>query len=107
MQILDNEKLLDDILEKFESKKEESSTKKVRSFLKKHGDTFGLPPSELDDMVVLLDAVFTEVESQRDAAESEKYGFAVLLKKILEKVAEKLEASPILYDLQYSHLKEE
>ncbi|KAK4424730.1 hypothetical protein Salat_1666600 [Sesamum alatum] len=106
-----DEKQLDDVgkrimQEKYESKSEGSNTVKVRCFFEKHGDDFGLPPLELEEMVVLFDDIFTEVESQNDAAEPEKDGFMVLLKKILENFAEKLDANPILYDLHSSQLKE-
>ncbi|KAL0387619.1 UNVERIFIED_CONTAM: hypothetical protein Sradi_2643700 [Sesamum radiatum] len=109
--LVTDERQLDDVVkkimqEKYESKSEWSSTMKVRHFLEKHGNDFGLPPPELDETVVLFDDIFSEVESQNDAAESEKDGFMVLLKKILENFAEKLEANPILYDLHSSQLKE-
>ncbi|KAI3448683.1 hypothetical protein Pfo_005348 [Paulownia fortunei] len=109
--LLVNESRLDDVVKKtmqenYECKSEQSSTTKVRCFLEKHGDDLGLPPSELDEMVVLFDEIFTEVDSQNDAAESEKVGFMVLFKEILEKFAEKLEANPIFYDLQSSQSKE-
>ncbi|KAK4406539.1 hypothetical protein Sango_0660400 [Sesamum angolense] len=111
LQLVTDERQLDDVVkkimqEKYESKSEWSSTMKVRHFLEKHGNDFGLPPPELDETVVLFDDIFSEVESQNDAAESEKDGFMVLLKKILENFAEKLEANPILYDLHSSQLKE-
>ncbi|KAL0308153.1 UNVERIFIED_CONTAM: hypothetical protein Sangu_2991900 [Sesamum angustifolium] len=109
--LVTDERQLDDVVkkimqEKYESKSEWSSTMKVRHFLEKHGNDFGLPPPELDETVVLFDDIFSEVESQNDAAGSEKDGFMVLLKKILENFAEKLEANPILYDLHSSQLKE-
>lgn len=111
MQLLDNERLLDEFVEKimqekYECNNDKSSATKVRCYLEKHGNDLGLPPSELDEMVVLFDEIFTEIDSPNDAAESEKDGFMVLLKEILEKFAEKLEANPILYDLQSSQLKE-
>ncbi|KAL7083865.1 hypothetical protein ACP275_14G188200 [Erythranthe tilingii] len=107
-QLTVNEKLLEDVVKKInsESKIEESSTSKIRNFLEKHGFEIGLPPSELDEVAILLDAVFTEVDSQNDAAEIEKDGVVVLLKKILEKLAEKLETNPIFYDLQFLESKE-
>ncbi|KAL0455228.1 UNVERIFIED_CONTAM: hypothetical protein Slati_0862000 [Sesamum latifolium] len=109
--LVTDERQLDDVVkkimqEKYESKSELSNTMKVRHLLEKHWDEFGLPPPKLDEMVVLFDDIFSEVESQNDAAESEKDGFMVLLKKILENFAEKLEANPILYDLHSSQLKE-
>ncbi|KAH6804222.1 hypothetical protein C2S51_032469 [Perilla frutescens var. frutescens] len=92
--------------EKQDCNTDQSCTAKIKSYLEKHGDDFGLPSSQLQEMAVLFDEIFTEVDSQNGVAESERDSLWVLLKKILEKIAEKLEANPILYDLQFSQLEE-
>lgn len=108
VQVVANERLLDEFVQKimhenYESNSEES---KIRRYLEKHGSDFGLPPSELDEMVVLFDDIFAEIET-RKGDESGKDELMLLLKEILEKLAEKLEANPVLYDPQSWHLKEE
>ncbi|KAF2298447.1 hypothetical protein GH714_023604 [Hevea brasiliensis] len=63
------------------------------------GKELGLPPSEANEAVILLyDAVFADVESGKCAAESEDV-FRDLVKEILEKFAEQLEANPVYCDL--------
>ncbi|KAL8542000.1 hypothetical protein ACS0TY_003021 [Phlomoides rotata] len=92
--VVANESVLDEFVQKIMHEKYESNSdaSKIRCYLEKHGSDFGLPPSEVDEMVVLFDEIFSEIESRKD-------GLMVLLKEILEKVAEKLEANPVLYDL--------
>ncbi|XP_057798316.1 uncharacterized protein LOC131014373 [Salvia miltiorrhiza] len=109
--LLAKERLPDDAVEKimeekYERNGDQSCATKIKFYLEKHGDDFGLPPSQLPEMAVLLDEIFTEVDSENGAAESDRDSLMVFRKKILEKIAEKLEASPILYDLQVSQLEE-
>lgn len=100
MQIVANENLLDEFVQKIINEKYESNSEgsKIRWYLEKHDGQFGLPPSERDDMVVLFDDIFAEMESRKDGHESGKDGLMLLLKEILEKLAEKLEANPVLCD---------
>lgn len=86
------------LLEKNDTKKEESSTSIIRVFLEKSGKDLGLPPSKVDETAIIFDEVFTEIESEKRDSEAEKDEFMVLLKEILEKFAEILEANPVLYD---------
>ncbi|CAA2989191.1 uncharacterized protein LOC111383710 [Olea europaea subsp. europaea] len=101
--LLTDEKQLDGVLkkillEKNDSKKEGKSTSIIRVFLEKSGKDLGLPPSKVDETAILFDEVFTEIESEKRDSEAEKDEFMVLLKEILEKFAEKLEANTVLYD---------
>ncbi|KAL2478089.1 calcium-binding EF hand family protein [Forsythia ovata] len=86
------------LLEKNDHKNEERITTTIRLCLEKSGKDLGLPPSKIDETETLFDEVFTEIESKKIDAESKKDEFMVLLKEILEKFAEKLEANPVLYD---------
>lgn len=111
LQLLAKESLLDDIVkqiteEKDECNNEQSCATKIKVYVEKHRDDLGLPSSQLQEMVALLDEIFSEVDSKSDAAESDRDTLKVLLKKILEKIADKLEANPILYDLQFPLLEE-
>ncbi|KAK8651112.1 hypothetical protein V6N13_140726 [Hibiscus sabdariffa] len=102
--VLADEKQFNDVTERVlletESKKDGlHKTKLIRSFLEKHGKDFGLPPSESNDAVLLLyDAVFSEIENEKSVAQTDNE-FRELLKNILEKFAEQLEASPVFCDL--------
>ncbi|KAE8713267.1 GDP-mannose 3,5-epimerase 1-like [Hibiscus syriacus] len=80
-------------------KDELHKTKLIRSFLEKHGDDLGLPPSESNEAVILLyDAVFSEIENEKSVARADDE-FREFVKDILEKLAEQLEANPIFCDL--------
>ncbi|OAY44237.1 uncharacterized protein LOC110620392 [Manihot esculenta] len=102
--LLTDEKQLNDVAEKIlqekRSKKDyQNNTEIIRRFLEANGKELGLPPSEANEAVVLLyDAVFADVQSGKCAAESEEV-FRELVKEILEKFAEQLEANPIYCDL--------
>ena len=85
--------------EKKSGKDELGKTQLIRSFLEKHGKDLGLPPAESNEAVILLyDAVFSEVESEESAAQVGDE-FREYVKDILEKFAEQLEANPIYCDL--------
>ncbi|KAH7543241.1 hypothetical protein FEM48_Zijuj02G0163700 [Ziziphus jujuba var. spinosa] len=72
----------------------------TRSFLEKNGIELGLPPSEANEAVVLLyDAVFADVQNNKSATELERDEFASIVKEILGKFAEQLEANPVFHDL--------
>lgn len=98
LQLLAKESLLDDIEEKDESSNEQSCATKIKVYIEKHRADFGVPSSQVQEMVALLDEIFSEIDSESD--------LKVLLKKVLEKIADKLEANPILYDLQFPLLEE-
>ena len=85
--------------EKYGKKDSPNNTEIIRKFLQKNGKELGLPASEANEAVVLLyDAVFSDVESEKGAAESEGE-FRELVKEILEKFAEQLDANPVYCDL--------
>ncbi|XWS42505.1 hypothetical protein CRYUN_Cryun16bG0019800 [Craigia yunnanensis] len=101
--LLADEKQFNDVMqrvlqEKKSGKDELGKTELIRSFLEKHGKDLGLPPAESNEAVILLyDAVFSEVESEESAAQVEE--FREYVKDILKKFAEQLEANPIYCDL--------
>ncbi|XP_027107389.1 uncharacterized protein [Coffea arabica] len=102
--VLANEKLLNDVVDKIIQEKngqaDAKTTKElIRSFLQKNGKDLGLPPLRADEMVVLLyDAVFADVEETKNTPGSEE-NFMVVLKEILVRFAEQLEANPVFHDL--------
>ncbi|OAY42107.1 uncharacterized protein LOC110622113 [Manihot esculenta] len=99
--LLTDEKQLNNVTEKMlhRKKDDQKNTEIIRGFLEENGKELGLPPSEANEAVILLyDAVFADVESGKCAAESEDV-FRELVKEILEKFAEQLEANPIYCDL--------
>ena len=104
MQLLADEKQFNNVIqrvlqEKKSGKDELVKTELIRSFLEKHGKDLGLPLAESNEAVILLyDAVFSEVESEKSAAQLEDE-FREYVKDILEKFAEQLEANPIFCDL--------
>lgn len=70
----------------------------VRNFLENNGLELGLPPSEANEAVVLLyDAVFDDVDTDKTASEIDKDDFASFLKEILLNFAEQLEANPVYH----------
>ncbi|KAJ9180106.1 hypothetical protein P3X46_008391 [Hevea brasiliensis] len=102
--LLTNEKQLNNVTEKIlqekrSKKDDQKNTEIIRGFLEENGKELGLPPSEANEAVVLLyDAVLADVQSGKCDAESEDV-FGELVKEILEKFAEQLEANPIYCDL--------
>ncbi|KAJ9185845.1 hypothetical protein P3X46_005432 [Hevea brasiliensis] len=102
--LLTDEKQLNNVTEKIlqekrSKKDDQKNTEIIRGFLEQKGKELGLPPSEANEAVILLyDAVFADVESGKCAAESEDV-FRDLVKEILEKFAEQLEANPVYCDL--------
>ncbi|XP_057960418.1 uncharacterized protein LOC131152650 [Malania oleifera] len=103
--LLADEKKLDDVVESILREEHngvdaQQSTQLIRGFLEKKGRELGLPPLEANEAVVLLyDAVFAEIDNKK-SGELEKAEFAVLVKEILQKFAEQLEANPIFHDLE-------
>ncbi|CAL5379726.1 unnamed protein product [Camellia sinensis] len=105
--LLASEEKLNAVIEKMLQQEKNSvkdakkSTGIIRSFLEENEKELGLPSSEAGDSVVLLyDAVFTDVGNMKSAAGSEKDDFQLLVKEILEKFAEQLEANPVFEDLE-------
>ncbi|XVF57235.1 hypothetical protein PTKIN_Ptkin06aG0188300 [Pterospermum kingtungense] len=103
--LLADEKQFNDVIQKaLQEKKsgqkdEPGKTELIRSFLEKHGKDLGLPPAESSEPVILLyDAVFSEVETEKSATQVEDE-FREYVKDIVEKFAEQLEANPIYCDL--------
>ncbi|XP_022719155.1 uncharacterized protein LOC111277182 [Durio zibethinus] len=102
--LLEDEKQFNDVIqrilqEKKSGKDELGKTELIRSFLEKHGKDLGLPPAESNEAAILLyDAVFSEVESEENAAQVDDE-FREYVKQILEKFAEQLEANPIYCNL--------
>ncbi|CAL9003578.1 unnamed protein product [Prunus brigantina] len=91
--LLADEKQLNIIVEKILADGS-GNAERIRSFLEKTGTELGLPPSEANEAVALLyDAVFADLEE----AGEDKFGN--LVKQILEKFAEQLEASPVFHDI--------
>lgn len=91
--LLADEKQLNIIIEKILADGS-GNAERIRSFLEKTGTELGLPPSEANEAVALLyDAVFADLEE----AGEDKFGN--LVKQILEKFAEQLEASPVFHDI--------
>ena len=73
----------------------------ARSFLEKNGSEFGLPPSDANEGVaVLYNLVFSDTENKKTASEVDRDELFNIVKSILEKFAELLEASPVYYDLE-------
>ncbi|KAL6989490.1 hypothetical protein U1Q18_015240 [Sarracenia purpurea var. burkii] len=92
------EKIL--LLEKTSENAAQRSTDIIRFFLEENEKELGLPSSKADESVVLLyDAVFTDVGNTKIAAGSVKDVFRSLLKEILEKFVELLEVNPVFCEL--------
>ncbi|XWS64697.1 hypothetical protein CRYUN_Cryun05aG0025600 [Craigia yunnanensis] len=103
--LLEDEKQFNDVIErvlqeKKSGKDERGKTELIRSFLEKHGKDLGLPPAESNEAVILLyDAVFSEVGSEKSTAAQVEDEFREYVKDILDMFAEQLEANPIFCDL--------
>lgn len=106
MQVLANEKLLnntiDKILQECHEENDEPSTQLIRKYLEKNGGELGLPPKAADDDVVLLyDSVFANVVTKKQSgSETEKDDFKLLMKEILGKFAQQLEIKPVFHDIE-------
>lgn len=99
MQLLENDKQLDDITNKIcqfqhEVSDRQGSMESIRKYLEKFGKELGLPPLEVDESVALYDSVFdvaTEGKINRDE-------FRELVKQILECFAQQLNANPVFFE---------
>nr|XP_023888259.1 uncharacterized protein LOC112000376 [Quercus suber]POE66492.1 hypothetical protein CFP56_41984 [Quercus suber] len=105
--LLDDEKELNNIVDKIWEEKHGgkdglASVELIRGFLERNGTGLGLPPSEANEAVVLLfDAVFADVKDGKIAVEVEKDELGKLVKEILNKFAELLEANPVFHDTNH------
>lgn len=103
--LLANETLLnntiDEILQECHEGNDEPSKQLIKRYLEKNGGELGLPPKAADDDVVLLyDSVFADVETKKQSAsESKKDDLKILMKEILGKFAEQLEIKPVFHDV--------
>lgn len=74
---------------------------KIRGFLEKYGLELGLPSAEANEAVVLLyDQVFSDTDKEQNGGKLGINEFGMVVKDILKKFAEQLEANPIFYDLE-------
>ncbi|KAK8532087.1 hypothetical protein V6N13_131429 [Hibiscus sabdariffa] len=102
--LLADEKQFNDVVERvlLETKSEKEGlrkTKLIRSFLEKHGEDLGLPPSESNEAVILLyDAVFSEIKNEKSVVQADNE-FREFMKDILKTFAEQIEANPVFCDL--------
>ncbi|KAL5566277.1 hypothetical protein UlMin_029441 [Ulmus minor] len=95
--VLADEKQLSNVVEKIlQENRGGKITEILRTFLEKNGSELGVPPSEANEAVVLLyEAVFGDMEINKSASEVDRNELSNLLKAILEKFAEQLEANPV------------
>lgn len=102
--LLANENQLNDVIEKIyqqkhDHEKGQSCTERIMSYLSMNAEELGLPPFEANEAVILLyDTIFSEVSQEKTATELEKHEFGALVKQILQKFAEQLQANPIFLD---------
>ncbi|GAB4855399.1 hypothetical protein Ancab_024022 [Ancistrocladus abbreviatus] len=101
--LLGNENQLNDVVEKIYQETQEdrnrSCTDIIKLYLEKNGKKLGLPHSGANEAVSLLyDSIFAEIGEKKSARQLEKKEFEELVKEILEKFSEQLEASPIFHE---------
>lgn len=110
MQLLTNEKELNNTVEKLMQEKQDAkdgsgSREIIRSFLERNAKELGLPLSEADEAVVLLyDNVFADVAKEKYDAEFDKDELVKLMKDILQKFAEQLESSPVFQGFAWCYI---
>ncbi|OWM82037.1 uncharacterized protein LOC116206576 [Punica granatum] len=97
---LENEKELASLTEKmWQSRNEgtdgQGTIEPVRTYLEKFGKELGLPPSKVDESAALYDSVFDVVAAPETVGRDE---FGELVKGILGKFAQQLDANPVFYD---------
>ncbi|GLT90560.1 hypothetical protein SLE2022_084860 [Rubroshorea leprosula] len=101
--ILADEKQLKSVIERIFHEKDSGNnklgkTQSIRNFLEKNAKELGLPPADSNEAAAIVyDAVFSDVEIENSSVEEDK--FTELVKDILLKFAEQLEANPIYFDL--------
>ncbi|KAK6911400.1 hypothetical protein RJ641_023493 [Dillenia turbinata] len=102
--LLADEKQLNNIIEKTRLEMNigedgQEMTDVITVFLQKNGKELGLPPMEANEAAVLLyEAIFADLDKGKNDGKLNKDEFGILVKDILEKFAEQLEANPILHD---------
>ncbi|XP_039114314.1 uncharacterized protein LOC120249748 isoform X2 [Dioscorea cayenensis subsp. rotundata] len=102
---LENQKLFNEVLEKlfleWKTYTNGQEDKELRGFLEVEGLEFGLPSSESSEAVALLyDQIFSEINKDKITGDLERDAFQVIVKDILEKIAQQLEEDPIFIDLE-------
>ncbi|KAH7652284.1 EF-hand-containing protein [Dioscorea alata] len=102
---LENQKLFNEVLEKlfleWKTYTNGQEDKELRGFLEAKGLEFGLPSSESSEAVALLyDQIFSEIDKDKITGDLERDAFQVIVKDILEKIAQQLEEDPIFIDLE-------
>lgn len=99
MQLLGDNQQLNNVVkkilqEKCSAKDESGNTKLIRDFLEKNGKDLGLPTAESNQFI--YEEVFFPVAHDKNNKELEKDELGTLVKEVLEKFADKLEANPML-----------
>ncbi|KAG6647267.1 hypothetical protein I3843_07G065300 [Carya illinoinensis] len=103
--ILGDEEELNNVVRKIVEEKQSGkdsvgSFELIRGFLERNGKALGLPPLEADETVVLLyNAVFADVKDGKSDVDIENDKLGKLVKEVLEKFAEQLEANPVYHAL--------
>lgn len=102
---MENQKLFNEVLEKlfleWKTYTNGQVDKELRGFLEAKGLEFGLPSSESSEAVALLyDLIFSEINKDKITGDLERDAFQVIVKDILEKIAQQLEEDPIFIDLE-------
>ncbi|KAJ4968231.1 hypothetical protein NE237_014932 [Protea cynaroides] len=97
----DENKLNDEIEKAFQcaSKEGRGSTEIIRSYLEQNGPNIGLPPPEANEAANFYDQVFADVEKGESREKIDRDEFEWIMKNILEKFAEQLEANPVFHGL--------
>ncbi|XP_074292670.1 uncharacterized protein LOC141619553 [Silene latifolia] len=102
--LLSDKKQIDEIIEKIYSQKDDVKNAQdcielIRSYLEKNGKELGLPPLEGNEVVILLhDAIFTEISKESKTKTFEKSDFEDLVMTILQKFVVQLQANPVFHD---------
>ncbi|KAL2942520.1 Calcium-binding mitochondrial carrier protein SCaMC-1 [Bienertia sinuspersici] len=102
--VLADKNQFDDLIEKMyqqtcSCQEEKGCAEIIRSYLENNGNDLGLPPLEANEAVILLyDAIFSEIDNKRKAKELEKNELGDLMKQILQKFAAQLQANPVFHD---------
>ncbi|KNA08513.1 hypothetical protein SOVF_161900 [Spinacia oleracea] len=103
--LLADKNQLDDVTEKIYQKtsncqKEQGCAEIIRSYVENNGNELGLPPLEANETVILLyDAMFSEIDNKMGAKDMEKTELGGLVKQILQKFAVELQAIPVFHDI--------
>ncbi|KAL9233229.1 hypothetical protein vseg_008253 [Gypsophila vaccaria] len=102
--VLADKKQIDDIVEKIYSQNNNAQNTQdcietIRRYVEKNGDELGLPPLEGNETVILLhDAIFSEIDSEKKDVALTKSELGDLVKTILQKFVDHLQANPVFHD---------